>query len=40
VKNGAARLVLHKWREASQDVPDADLAELASLRAADFAGVE
>ena len=40
VQTGAARLVLHKWREASQDVPDSDLASLASLHAGEFAGVE
>jgi anthranilate phosphoribosyltransferase len=39
-KNGAARLVLHQWREASQAPVDADLAELSALQASDFAGVE
>jgi len=36
--DGAARLVLHKWREVSQGTGDA--AELAGLNAADFKGVE
>jgi anthranilate phosphoribosyltransferase len=40
VKDGAARLVLHKWREVSRDVTDTDGSELAALKAADFAGVE
>ena len=40
VTNGAARLVLHKWREVSQDVADTDWRELEALSAADFAGVE
>ncbi|MEO8845786.1 MAG: anthranilate phosphoribosyltransferase [Kofleriaceae bacterium] len=39
-KNGAARLVLHQWREASQAPLDADLSELAALRPSEFAGVE
>jgi anthranilate phosphoribosyltransferase len=38
--SGAARLVLHKWREVSQAPLGADLGSLASLRAEDFAGVE
>ena len=38
--NGAARLVLHKWREVSQASIDADLGDLGMLTAADFAGVE
>ncbi|MFT3700383.1 MAG: anthranilate phosphoribosyltransferase [Kofleriaceae bacterium] len=36
-KNGAARLALHKWVEASKS---ADLGHLGSLDAAEFAGVE
>lgn len=40
VKNGAARLVLHKWRELSQDVGDTDWHELTALTPAEFAGVE
>lgn len=36
--DGAARLVLHKWREVSQGTTD--VAALAALRAADFKGVE
>jgi anthranilate phosphoribosyltransferase len=40
VKTGAARLVLHKWRELSQDVGDTDWRELAALSPAQFAGVE
>jgi anthranilate phosphoribosyltransferase len=39
-KNGAARLVLHQWREASHAPAEADLAELAALPPSDFAGVE
>jgi anthranilate phosphoribosyltransferase len=39
-RTGSARLVLHKWREISQAAPDANVSELASLTAADFAGVE
>jgi anthranilate phosphoribosyltransferase len=39
-KTGAARLVLHKWRELSQDVADTDWHELAALEASDFMGVE
>jgi len=39
VSNGAARLVLHKWREVSQNAT-ANLADLARLSAADFVGVE
>ncbi|HET9623090.1 MAG TPA: anthranilate phosphoribosyltransferase [Kofleriaceae bacterium] len=34
--NGAARLVLHKWRIASQAAPDADLTALAALTASDL----
>jgi len=37
--DGAARLVLHKWREVSQGTAG-DTAELAALSAADFKGVE
>ncbi len=40
VKTGAARLVVHKWRELSQDVEDTDWHELDALRPQDFAGVE
>jgi anthranilate phosphoribosyltransferase len=40
VKNGTARLVLHKWRELSQDVADTDWRELTLLKPADFIGVE
>ena len=38
--DGSARLVLHKWREASNATPTDDLTSLASLTAADFRGVE
>ncbi|MDB4960071.1 MAG: anthranilate phosphoribosyltransferase [Myxococcales bacterium] len=37
--DGAARLVLHKWREVSH-ATTGDFAELSSLTAADFKGVE
>jgi anthranilate phosphoribosyltransferase len=37
--DGAARLVLHKWREVSQGT-NGDPSELAALSAADFKGVE
>ena len=40
ITSGAARLVLHKWREVSQAAADADIADLAALSAAEFAGVE
>jgi len=40
VKNGAARLVLHKWRELSQDVGDTDWSDLMKLDPKEFAGVE
>jgi anthranilate phosphoribosyltransferase len=40
VKNGTARLVMHKWRELSEDVADTDWRELDSLKPADFVGVE
>jgi anthranilate phosphoribosyltransferase len=38
--DGAARLVLYRWREASQAVVGADLSELATKTATDFVGVE
>ena len=38
--DGAGRLVLYKWIEASSAAPDADLSDLARKSAADFAGVE
>lgn len=38
--DGAARLVLHKWREVSLGTHDTTFAELATLTAADFKGVE
>ncbi len=40
VKTGTARLVLHKWREVSQNTNGADLDQLARLSPADFIGVE
>lgn len=41
VQDGAARLVLHKWRELSQDVADPnDWRELMALEPSAFAGVE
>ena len=40
ITSGAARLVLHKWREVSQASADASIADLAALSPADFAGVE
>src|SRR5207253_3866165 len=40
VKSGAARLVLHKWREVSTATLDADVSDLAALTAEEFAGVE
>jgi anthranilate phosphoribosyltransferase len=40
VRSGAARLVLHKWREVSQASADVSVDDLAALSAADFAGVE
>jgi anthranilate phosphoribosyltransferase len=40
VKNGAARLVLHKWRELSQHVGDTDWQELAALSPDQFVGAE
>jgi anthranilate phosphoribosyltransferase len=38
--DGAARLVLHKWQAVSQAPLGADLGELATKTARDFAGVE
>jgi len=38
--DGAARLVLYRWREASTAAPDADLSALATKTPADFVGVE
>jgi anthranilate phosphoribosyltransferase len=38
--DGAARLVLHKWQAVSQAPQGADLGELATKTARDFAGVE
>ena len=38
--DGSARLVLHKWQEASRAPLGADLGELATKTARDFAGVE
>ena len=38
--DGAARLVLYRWREASQASPDEDLSALGSKTPADFVGVE
>ncbi len=38
--DGAARLVLHKWVEASTAAPDADLSYLSALRPEEFRGVE
>jgi hypothetical protein len=38
--DGAARLVLHKWQAVSQAAPGADLGQLATKTARDFAGVE
>jgi anthranilate phosphoribosyltransferase len=40
VRSGAARLVLHKWCEASQAQVGDDLRYLAELPAAEFVGVE
>lgn len=39
-RDGAGRLVLYRWCEASAAALDADLSELASKTAADFVGVE
>jgi anthranilate phosphoribosyltransferase len=38
--DGTARLVLHKWQEASRAEPGADLSRLAARTAREFAGVE
>jgi len=38
--DGSARLVLHKWHEASRAHPAADLSALAARTAGEFAGVE
>jgi anthranilate phosphoribosyltransferase len=40
VRTGAARLVLHKWREVSQAAADISVDDLAALSPAEFAGVE
>jgi len=40
ITSGAARLVLHKWREVSQAGADVNIDDLAALSPADFAGVE
>jgi anthranilate phosphoribosyltransferase len=40
VKNGMARLVLHKWVEVSQNVTGASFEELARLAPDQFVGVE
>ncbi len=40
VRTGAARLVLHKWREVSQNPGNTDFSELARLSPAEFVGVE
>jgi anthranilate phosphoribosyltransferase len=40
VRSGAARLVLHKWREVSAAGADISVDDLAALEPADFAGVE
>ena len=40
ISSGAARLVLHKWREVSQAGADVNIDDLAALSPADFAGVE
>jgi anthranilate phosphoribosyltransferase len=39
-RDGAARLVLHKWALASNATPGADLSDLDLLRACDFEGLE
>ncbi|MDB4954554.1 MAG: anthranilate phosphoribosyltransferase [Myxococcales bacterium] len=39
-RTGAARLVLHKWREVSQMPIDNDIGDLRDLTASEFAGVE
>jgi anthranilate phosphoribosyltransferase len=38
--DGAARLVLHKWAEASTAAPDTDLSYLSALRPEEYRGVE
>jgi anthranilate phosphoribosyltransferase len=40
VRSGAARLVLHKWREVSNATIGENLDSLGSLKATDFIGVE
>ena len=40
VRDGSARLVLHKWQEISQAGPEIEVSDLAALRAEDFVGVE
>jgi len=40
IRSGAARLVLHKWREVSQAAADISVDDLAQLTPAEFAGVE
>ena len=40
ITSGAARLVLHKWREVSQASADLAVDDLAALSPADFAGGE
>jgi anthranilate phosphoribosyltransferase len=40
VRSGAARLVLHKWREVSQAGAEVSIEDLAALKPSDFAGVE
>jgi anthranilate phosphoribosyltransferase len=40
VRTGAARLVLHRWREASQATASTSLDDLAQLTPTEFAGVE
>ena len=40
VLDGSARLVLHKWHEASRAHPQADLSALAARTAREFVGVE
>lgn len=39
-RDGAGRLALHRWAEASSAAPDLDLGYLAAKTAADFMGVE
>jgi hypothetical protein len=40
VRDGSARLVLHRWQEASRAPLGADLGTLAARTAGEFAGVE